>query len=196
MEKDAPKIGQRILAGLNSFGCFLIVFLILSHIVFFSGVIKSASGVNPSRYFSVLLIEKTGSVIPYQPSIVSLGELKQAIRQIKDYTFLVPQGFDKKLQAQLKNGYFHVKRMRDGSQQIQVQQPSEGVMYSWYEAQDKTVIPKYEKVWSESGCAMLSILVFIAALILSRMIMKFIRKRVKKNRSVPHISFRREPSKF
>lgn len=181
MEKDAPKIGQRILAGLNSFGCFLIVFWVLSHIVFFSGVIKSASTINPSRYFSVLLIEKTGSAIPYQPSIVPLGELKQATELMKDYTFLVPQGFDKKLQAQLKKGYFHVRRMRDGSQQIQVQQPSEGVMYSWYEAQDKKVIPKYEKVWSEPGCAMLSIPVFIAALILSRIIMKLIRKRPKKS---------------
>jgi hypothetical protein len=117
---------------------------------------QSVRGVTPDS-FPILVISTQDDGKSWRATIVYQFAIRDFLRDIPQYTFMVPQGFEAKLNEQLtklrdgdydsfrySSGTFEVERMSDGTQAIKVDATGDSdVNVGWYTANQSSYTPKH-----------------------------------------------------
>jgi hypothetical protein len=135
---------------------FVVTSVILAHVFwYFDWRAKDKVGQNIPKEFPVMVVSRSNTTSGYQAAIVKYADLQVYIGNLKDYSFLVPEGEEETLTKQVALKWpssglyglypFKVLKRGHGYQHIEVVQlhGSDSVRRAWYIAKPRQVEPLY-----------------------------------------------------
>lgn len=131
---------------------------------------KKIVGSDIPASFPILVVTQDFANKNYKVDIIYFSKLPNFKKENPNYSFLVPQGYDDKLNKELHhksqlydynkgeywNAAFKVERLKNGKQFLEVEydEDDDRKNIGWYEATEKDVFPKYHKSYFGPGLSL------------------------------------------